>query len=761
MHIAREKSPFNQALPLHENDYPCIPIKPGEKSPGTYNNGRWEGMKNWTDFTKRHPTIIELSRWMKWPDAGVGVLLGGVSGIVALDYDEASPEQAVAITAALGPSPVMKRGARGFTAFYRHSGEASQVWRRDGSTIVELLSTGRQTVLPPSIHPTGIRYEWMTEATLLNTRAEVLPALPSDFAERVAKVLGLPQPSTTSPNEGVVAVPRRSDFIGEEAPLELIEQALSVVPSDDRDTWIRVGMALWSAYPGTDGMAAWSRWSAKSPKFDLDEIPQAWRSFSKTRSLTLGTLFHIAREHGYSGPTRFYQEFDITPLLEASEPLSQEGHPDPSTEKKKAQRPAQGSSQPRLTMALPEAILLGAPGLVGDIARWVNDRSLYPHPALSLAAALAFVGCLKGHRVQTPTGLRTNLYVVGVAPSGAGKNFAIERISDLASRSGLDSLLGGRPASHTGLVKSLADNGGRRLVIWDELGLALKELTNPNAAGYKTAILRVMMELFSKASGRYLGDEYANSDNRTPRVDITQPCLSVYGASTPERFFQSLSSDHAVDGFLARWLVFETGEYFPERRMGAGLSHIPAELVEKCRDIQLWPVNDGSDGDILAIEPRVVPFSDEAAPLMDRAVERFDGLRRDEYYSGGSMSAFWGRAWEHAAKVALTVSDGREVGEEAARWSLDLVTALGEGAARMVEREVASNQVEAEVKRVLGIIARAGEAGLTTSDITRRCQFITTQRRRDILQTLVDSGQVEVVTTVTSGRPLSLYRAVF
>ena len=735
-------------MKLHENDYPCVPIKPGEKSPGSYNAGRWEGMKNWTEYSKRHPTIVELTRWMKWPDAGVGVLLGGVSGIVAVDYDEASPEQAVAITSAIGPSPVMKRGARGFTAFYRHSGEASQVFRRDGSTIVELLSTGRQTVLPPSVHPTGLRYEWMTDATLLNTRAEDLPTLPPDFSERVAKALGLPQPSSpNSTTEGVV-VPRRSDFVGEVASLELIEQALSMVPSDDRDIWIRVGMSLWSAYPGSDGMAAWSRWSAKSPKFDLDEIPKVWKSFSKTRSLTLGTLFHIAREHGYNGPTRRLELFDVGPLLEEGEA------------KKKAQRPEEGRSRQRLTMALPDEILLGAPGLVGDVARWVNDRSIYAHPALSLAAALALISALKGHRVQTPTGLRTNLYVVGVAPSGAGKNFAIERISDLAAEAGLSALLGGRPASHTGLVKSLADNGGRRLVIWDELGLALRELTNPNAAGYKTAILRVMMELFSKASGRFLGDEYANSDNRNPRVDINQPCLSVYGASTPERFFQSLSSDHAVDGFLARWLVFETGEYFPPRRDGAGLFHIPAELVEKCRTVQLWPVNQGDDGDILAIRPRVVPFSPDAELLMDRAVERFDGLRRDEYYSGGSMSAFWGRAWEHSAKVALTVSDGPEVDTYAARWSLDLVTALGELATRIVEREVSSNQVEAEVKRVFGMIERAGEKGMTTSDITRRCQFITTQRRKDILQTLVESGQVELLEVRTATRPLMTYRAV-
>jgi AAA domain len=48
------------------------------------------------------------------------------------------------------------------------------------------LSVGRQTVLPPTIHPgTGLPYFWSTMRTLLDTNIEALPELPADYISRV------------------------------------------------------------------------------------------------------------------------------------------------------------------------------------------------------------------------------------------------------------------------------------------------------------------------------------------------------------------------------------------------------------------------------------------------------------------------------------------------------------------------------------------------------------------------------------------------
>ena len=47
-------------------------------------------------------------------------------------------------------------------------------------------------------------------------------------------------------------------------------------------------------------------------------------------------------------------------------------------------------------------------------------------PALCLASAIVSVGALLGRRVQTPTGLRTNVYALGIAETASGKGVGIK-----------------------------------------------------------------------------------------------------------------------------------------------------------------------------------------------------------------------------------------------------------------------------------------------------------------------------------------------
>ena len=119
----------------------------------------------------------------RWPRASLGVALG-LAGVIALDVDTEDAAQLAAIRAAVPISPVAKAGAKGFTAFYRASsgaGIASRHFaagRKQG--ICDLLSTGTQTVLPPSPHPAGHAYRWLTPDTLLTVQARELPEAPAE-----------------------------------------------------------------------------------------------------------------------------------------------------------------------------------------------------------------------------------------------------------------------------------------------------------------------------------------------------------------------------------------------------------------------------------------------------------------------------------------------------------------------------------------------------------------------------------------------------
>ncbi|WP_462120614.1 PriCT-2 domain-containing protein [Methylorubrum extorquens] len=67
----------------------------------------------------------------------------------------------------------------------------------------------------------------------------------------------------------------------------------------DYETWIRIGFALYDGL-GEDGQGLWAEWSATSSKNDPDVTDRAWPSFAEPREITIGTLFHYAREAGWN-----------------------------------------------------------------------------------------------------------------------------------------------------------------------------------------------------------------------------------------------------------------------------------------------------------------------------------------------------------------------------------------------------------------------------------------------------------------------------
>ncbi len=76
------------------------------------------------------------------------------------------------------------------------------------------------------------------------------------------------------------------------------QDALAHIPADDRDLWVRVGMAIKSAL-GDDGFTLWDEWSRTSERYRETDACSVWRSISADGGVTLGTLFFEAEKYGY------------------------------------------------------------------------------------------------------------------------------------------------------------------------------------------------------------------------------------------------------------------------------------------------------------------------------------------------------------------------------------------------------------------------------------------------------------------------------
>jgi P4 family phage/plasmid primase-like protien len=75
-------------------------------------------------------------------------------------------------------------------------------------------------------------------------------------------------------HEGPIITPRTIDEL---------RDALSAIDADERELWIRMGMAL-KTLPDEKGKSLWIDWSQKSKKFDAADTERVWESFNPTGS---------------------------------------------------------------------------------------------------------------------------------------------------------------------------------------------------------------------------------------------------------------------------------------------------------------------------------------------------------------------------------------------------------------------------------------------------------------------------------------------
>jgi hypothetical protein len=172
-----------------------------------------------------------------------------------------------------------------------------------------------QDVLPPSIHPETLQpYHWAGHGHW--TR---LPIIPQGLLDLWSGMLAQDKERTIATDGSI------------DASWEEIRQALDAVPADcTRDEWVGIGMALHWAGTQTDqleqALALWNEWSATAQtKYPGErEILTQWISFKtdKVTAVKLGTLFHIAKSHGWTRPmpdaSELFSKIDI-PVME---PLS-------------------------------------------------------------------------------------------------------------------------------------------------------------------------------------------------------------------------------------------------------------------------------------------------------------------------------------------------------------------------------------------------------------------------------------------------------
>lgn len=119
----------------------------------------------WQRFQQQLPTMAQLEEWYeRWPTANLAVVTGEISGIVVLDIDpkHGGKESLAALEAHHGALPDTIEsitGGGGRHIYFTHPGR--KVRNRAGlAPGIDLRGDCGCIIVPPSVHPSGQRYEW-------------------------------------------------------------------------------------------------------------------------------------------------------------------------------------------------------------------------------------------------------------------------------------------------------------------------------------------------------------------------------------------------------------------------------------------------------------------------------------------------------------------------------------------------------------------------------------------------------------------------
>jgi hypothetical protein len=372
------------------------------------------------------------------------------------------------------------------------------------------------------------------------------------------------------------------------------------------------------------------------------------------------------------------------------------------------------------------------------------------------------LGALAGHkyRLDRPD-TRSNVYVIGLADSGAGKDHPRRCVRRLFQEAGLQDHLGGEQIkSGSGLMAAVTDQP-RLLYQIDEFGHFVKAVLDRKRSGYHLQeIMTNFTTLWSSATERVRGADYANQKER-PRRDIVEPCVCLYGSTVPQAFWTALQSGNVGDGSLARFLVFLSPENFPDELDPAPIEEGMGQLVAGCAAVAAGVKIAGNMAGAGVIVPYVVPLEPDAVEA-DHTL-RAEHLAIKRSHEGTAYSAIVARYREHIRRVALIaaiasnparpVCTGQHV-----TWATSLVKHCQATVIDQVERYIADSEYEAQQKRVLEVIRRHG-SWLNGNEIAQKIRFIKARERGEILSHLAEAGLIETKQQNTAGRPMLLIRA--
>ena len=756
-------SPYAQFGPrLVDLGYAAVPCMPNDKIPADYMAGNWVAMPRWSSrYSTNLPSKYQVKSWSEKPLAGICLICGRASQYVVgidVDVDDAVED----VKNCLPHTDVVKKGQKGATFFFRSKTIPATSF--NGTTfdgrilrLVDVLSEGRQTVLPPSIHPkTGLPYRWIGKYALDEIEPDDLPELPDNALELIAGVLldhGYNpdvMPHSHALNVAARAGdPRFKNFDDSSHYKMLNDAAWECV-----DKWITTLnlFKLTKTRAGYEAVGTWAQSGTGKP--DEQREPNLKINVHKHTIVDFGdgnkgyspiNLVRAARPCTTEEAYRYLADIVYGPAPDFSDLMATEPAPE------------QEMVEPKREVAKPSMDITKAPGLLGLIANHIVLSSMHQQPLFAMGAALAIMSVLTGRQYKGPTKTSTALYQIEACPTGYGKQGAFDGINAILVACGLDNHLGPGEFSSDVAIFSALIRQPNMLCCIDECAGLIGRGSSRNSAAYEMGIPAQIRSIYSHGFKLYKTKESAARMSQ----DIWWPNFSIFGASTTDELYSRLSSAEVTNGLLNRFIVLRNDQEPVMAEPQIEACDVSAEITEWAKAIYH---NDGlssasfhGDGSTKVDVPAVnVEFADDEARALWKDIQaRGMKLTREK-------SPLFVRCAENTVRVATNRAvsinwRNPAVTVEDLAWSAEYVFSAAESMLIDTEDKISENTFEADTNKVIGIIKKHG--GNTTRTRLIRSAKMPARRLQEVTDALRDGGRIgEAVMAQTNGPGLRMYK---
>jgi hypothetical protein len=407
-------------------------------------------------------------------------------------------------------------------------------------------------------------------------------------------------------------------------------------------------------------------------------------------------------------------------------------------------------------------------GLLREMTDWISATSRRPNLPLASAASFAVLSAVCGGRLYAPTGAPLTLYIACLGDTGIGKDRPLKAIPQILHAAGLGGLHSTASAfTISGLEQILVD-APICIATVDEIAVnLLARMTNKRAGANETQMKGFFLSLFGQGIDHPPYKLMKRARASLPRgidlpTEVQSPSLSLFGVSTLEAFYETVTAGSVTDGFLNRFLIASADPRSDQTNDIEEDKPVPTDVIDWLKQVATTGDNDKLvfvDGNVRRVKPRRVNWSQEAK-------ERYETLDKeilsvmDAKPTGHELLA---RIPEYALRLSCLHAISRH-GPEAAMvewqdidvgtaWAIESAHAMMDGAANSMNR----SEHEAKVNAVKAIIRKASP--ISQNDLVRATQQIHPRDRDAIIQQLADGGVigVEKVEGASRGRKPTVY----